>query len=134
MLGSVLSTSRGVPLILTTTLTGKHITVPIMRTQRPRSLKGVAHGVITSKWWGSNESLRKGDVAGSPQQGTCSGDITAAEMVSARLGNKPLRGERARDKSEVTRVLRLNSLGKSITITVVSSPDNVSIVKKIHCF
>lgn len=64
MLGSVLSTSGGIPLILITTLTGKYIIVPILRTQRPRSLKGVAHGVITSKWWGSNESLRKGDVAG----------------------------------------------------------------------
>ena len=64
VLGSVLSTSRGVPLILTTTLTGKHIIVPILRTQRPGSLKGAAHGAITSKWWPSNESLRKGEGAG----------------------------------------------------------------------
>ena len=47
---------RGIPLILTTTLTGEYIIVPIMRTQRPRNL--------TSKWWGSNASPRKGDVAG----------------------------------------------------------------------
>lgn len=64
VLGSVLSTSRGVPLIPTTTLTGEYIIVPIMRTQRPRNRKGVAHGVLTSHWWGSNVSPRKGDGAG----------------------------------------------------------------------